>query len=369
MRKIDPIYGRMASMIMPKLHLENTKYFPRILEKLADVEQARILLALPDQYREAVTGRLEVSEEFARRLNLDRLIVVKHIRELFEKGLVFPSKRGPRMALSVIQLHDAQTNPKYDQALSAEYFDLWEKFLTEEWHKAMGPEMTDLSLESPAIRTLPNPRAIEDVPGVLPCEDLGEILKAQDIIAVHRCSCRRLFPHRQCGTPDEICVTISRTAQYNIDRGVARRLTAEEALRLLEEVEKYPVIHTTPNQKEAAQVICTDHWCCCELFGPNFKNDQSTVRMIIAKSRFEAVVDATKCVGGCTICAEMCQFGCPGIKYYPELGDERIHIDTEKCMGCGCCVVNCPSQALSLKLVRPPQHIPDSAMLAYHKLK
>ncbi len=36
----------------------------------------------------------------------------------------------------------------------------------------------------------------------------------------------------------------------------------------------------------------------------------------------------------------------------------KASIDVEKCYGCGACVVGCPEKVLTLKLVRPAEHIP-----------
>jgi Fe-S-cluster-containing hydrogenase component 2 len=47
------------------------------------------------------------------------------------------------------------------------------------------------------------------------------------------------------------------------------------------------------------------------------------------------------------------------MKHYTEFDEERAYIDTEKCMGCGNCVVHCPIGAQNMKLVRPPEFIPD----------
>jgi len=47
------------------------------------------------------------------------------------------------------------------------------------------------------------------------------------------------------------------------------------------------------------------------------------------------------------------------MKYYPEFVEERAYVDTEKCMGCGNCVILCPIGARTMKLVQPPEFIPD----------
>jgi ferredoxin len=42
---------------------------------------------------------------------------------------------------------------------------------------------------------------------------------------------------------------------------------------------------------------------------------------------------------------------------------EKAAVDAQKCMGCGICVLKCDYQALNLKLVRPPEHIPQALVL------
>lgn len=95
-----------------------------------------------------------------------------------------------------------------------------------------------------------------------------------------------------------------------------------------------------------------------------FRQDKYKIYDGMAKSRFEAVVDPQKCTA-CKTCMDRCQFGAVQMKYYPEIGEERSYIDTEKCMGCGSCVISCPTEARAMKLVRPPEHIPEAAAGVY----
>jgi NAD-dependent dihydropyrimidine dehydrogenase PreA subunit len=37
----------------------------------------------------------------------------------------------------------------------------------------------------------------------------------------------------------------------------------------------------------------------------------------------------------------------------------KATINADKCFGCGVCVLTCEPKALTLKLVRPPEHIPS----------
>jgi ferredoxin len=37
----------------------------------------------------------------------------------------------------------------------------------------------------------------------------------------------------------------------------------------------------------------------------------------------------------------------------------KAYVISEHCMGCGVCVFKCPNGAMSLELIRPPDHIPE----------
>ncbi len=361
MNEINPIYKELAA----KMGVEGSESLPRIIEKLANLEQAKILRALPDPDRDPEAGRsLEVSEAFAKKLNLDKKTVGKHLQELYEKGAVFSTSKGPSMARRRMQLHDAATvNAKFDESLGDEYWELWKKFYYDE---VFDDRIEGLAGgEQPFWRCIPKWRAIKDVPGILPSEDIREILKSQEAIALVNCCCKRIHNDRKCGTPEEMCLVVGRTALYNIDRGCGRRLTYEEAVDFVDQIDKkYPLVHLTINLKPVNQLICNCHWCCCESMLTLFNQDKYKVYEGIAKSRFQATVDPEKC-RACKTCVNRCQFGAAQMKYYPEFGEERAYIDTEKCMGCGCCVTGCPNEARAMKLVRPPEHIPDAAPVVY----
>jgi ferredoxin len=341
MSEIDPIYRELAVRIREA----DSEYIPRILAKLANLEQARILRALPDPDRDASAGRsLQVSEKFAQKLGLNPETVAKQIQELFEKGVVFPTRAGPQMARTWMQLHDSSlANPKFDESLGDEFFDLWALA-----HSQSRTPLAGLQLETAPMRVVPKWKSIKDIPGILPCEDMREIVKAQDLLVLIPCGCKRSYRKRTCGIPDESCITVGRTAQYNLDRGIGRKITPEQALETLEKFEQYPIVNLVVNQRDVGQLICNCHSCCC-----------GALKEGVAKSRFIATVAAEICQA-CQTCVARCQFGAVQLKHYAELGDERAYVDPELCRGCGDCVIACPHGARSMKLVRPPEYIPES---------
>ena len=81
------------------------------------------------------------------------------------------------------------------------------------------------------------------------------------------------------------------------------------------------------------------------------------------KSRFIAIVDEKTCIG-CQDCVDRCQFD--AIEMVKPEGSKKskklkAKIDADACYGCGVCVIGCDKvDALSMKIVRPPDHIPES---------
>jgi len=344
MSEIDPIYAELASRIQGA----DEKYIPRILSRLANIEQAKILKALPDKDRDPAAGAsLSISDTFVENLGMDKEIVDKHIRELFEKGVLFPTRKGPQMARNWMQLHDSTLpNPKYDESLGNEFFDLW----GEADRKPKRPIETKFDPDASDFRIIPKWKSIKNIPGVLPQEDMRQILKSQELMVIIPCGCKRSFRERECGTPDESCITVGRAAQYNLDSGLGRKITYEEALEILEKFDQYPVLNLTINQGDVNTLICNCHWCCCNAVKG------------AAKTRFIAYEDAEKCQT-CNICVERCQYDAIQIKYDPELDKERSYTDPELCRGCGDCVISCPHEARGMKAIRPPDHIPESVKI------
>ncbi len=344
MSEIDPIYQELAA----RIQCEDSKYIPRILAKLANLEQARILRELP----------APSAEEIAKKLNLDKETVDKHIQELYEKGLVlYRRKGGLRTVYSVTELKDTTpANPKFDESLGDEFFDLWDAWFDSDEPRQLLEKVPPWpGRTEPAMRIIAKWKSIKDTPGVLPCDDMRELLKEnRATLVINNCSCRRISrkraPH---DIPDELCFVIDNTAQYCIDRGSGRRITLKEAMDILKQTEEYPLVHITYNGKPMIRLIGNcGNYCIVFRWSP-----PKTIRNC-APSRFQPTVEPDKCLG-CKTCVEVCLFEAAQMKYYPEFGEERTYVDTGKCMGCGNCVILCPIGARTMKLVQPPEFIPD----------
>jgi len=344
MSEIDPIYLELAA----RIGCEDTRYIPRILAKLANLEQARILRELP----------APSAEEIAEKLNLDKETVEKHIQELYEKGLVFYRKKGGLRSVNhVTELKDTTpVNPKFDESLGDEFFDIWDAWFDSDEPRQMREKAPQPPVTTkPVMRIIAKWKSIKDTPGVLPCDDVRELLREhRETLIVNNCSCRRISrkraPHN---LPDELCFVIDNTARYCLDRGTGRRITLKEAMDILKQTEKYPLVHLTYNGKPLLRLIGN-----CGSYCIVFRWSPPKTISNCAPSRFQPTVEPAKCLG-CKTCVETCLFEAAQMKYYPEFGEERTYVDTEKCMGCGNCVILCPIGARTMKPVQPPDFIPD----------
>jgi len=343
-REIDPVYRELSA----KIGEADSAYMPYIFQSLVNLEQARIMNDMPAP-----------SDEVARKYGLDVETVDAHLQEMFERGLLYPGSKGWYLVRSWGAMHDSvgASHPKYD---NDDFFDL-AFFKHHEGDRKQFEAVR--SGEAKAIRQImrvvPRWQSIRDVDGVLPHEDVREILKHASPIAVVQCACKKIDRERDCreDVPTEVCVTIGRSAQYNLNRGAGRELGYDEALKLMEDLNQHDLVHLTGNTNRMPPLLCNCHNCCCGVFVRSAESKKMFDQLALAKSRFIATVNPEECTA-CGVCVERCPVEANVLKEYPGLDGERSYTDPETCVGCGLCVITCPAEARSMKLVRPPEHIP-----------
>jgi electron transport complex protein RnfB len=350
MKSSDPIYHELAA----KMGKPDLKNLPLLLAKLADLEEARVLNAL------SASG-----EAIAEKLNLNRNDVDKHLQALFEKGLVFQGKTGWHLTRTWGALHDSAGSAAVHQhpnVFDEEYLRLLQATSAEDREQRIDDVLSGKSPLRRSMRVIPRWKSIKNIPGLLPYEDIRQIFKASEPIALLPCACKRAEPDRKCKdtVPEVSCVTCGRAAQYNINRGAGKKMTYDEVIALFDDFDKLQLVHMTGNtNRMPPSLICNCHYDCCGQFQVNKTAKERLHEDVIVKSRFVATIDPQKCKG-CRLCIKKgCPAGADSIKLYPELGVERAAIDAALCIGCGLCVINCPSEARMMKIVRPPDHIPN----------
>jgi NAD-dependent dihydropyrimidine dehydrogenase PreA subunit len=214
------------------------------------------------------------------------------------------------------------------------------------------------------MRVMPKWRSIEDIPGVLPIEDEREIFKNPPIV-VHNCPCRVVYRDRPCeedGAPIDICLAVGSIGRRFLERGAGKELTYDEVMALLDKINEFPVVSTTGNSNRMPNILCSCCADCCGLFLKAARTKPVLGKVPYAKSRFIVEDHPEECTA-CGICTDdRCPVGAITMKESPEYG-EYSYTDVEECIGCGLCVLTCPTEARKMKLVRPPDFIPDPASM------
>lgn len=334
--------------------LENSERYRRILQFVMTPKQAELVAVLPGTY-----------EELAEKTGLDPSAVEQELSVLFKKGVVFPADLATldrwHFAGGVDRLHDTTQVLGEIDVFSADekrqILALWEDFCENEWNEQLARAFATVG--HPPIRVIPAHQSIAHLPGVLPEENMAELFKAQQSIAVIDCVCRlrRSETGNPCtkSAPHHTCFQLNRWADWVVARGHGRTVSYDEAMEILHKAEDDFLVHIWPNGPAmTTRISC--HCCgdCCLWIHPMHQR-QLPHAAFCEKSRYEPQLDNDQCTG-CGNCVDSCSFDAITL---PGAGDDgpNILLNAEKCMGCGVCTLACPLDAIEMRCVRPPEHV------------
>jgi ferredoxin len=202
---------------------------------------------------------------------------------------------------------------------------------------------------TPQMRVIAVDKALPHEVLIHSYDEVSKLIKDATFISVGMCACRE--SEGKCERPREACLIFGSLGKALVDRKLAREITKEEAMAILDTAEKSGLVHQSNNSADKASIICNCCPCCCHFLRGliKFNNPNS-----VAKSHFQAAIDREKCTD-CGICyEERCHFGAL------IQGDDDLTIDAGKCLGCGLCVSACPTEALSLELRHDPPTVPKT---------
>ena len=187
-----------------------------------------------------------------------------------------------------------------------------------------------------------------DVPEeqIIPTQEVEEIIKKFEDIAVGHCFCRhhKDLLGKSCKTTElrENCFTFGKSARYCVEQGFARTISKEEALEILKESEKdglvHKAFHSGSRIARDETSICNCCKCCCG----TLEWWRMGVTAMINSTNFLAKIDKSKCVG-CGTCLEKCP-----VDAIQGDDNNKAECNAELCIGCGVCAHFCPENAISL---------------------
>jgi len=193
--------------------------------------------------------------------------------------------------------------------------------------------------------------------GVLPCEQIGPIVAQATRIAVAHCPCRmsaKLLGREDCHHSLEVCLKYDEMAEFVIDKGLAREISRDEAMHILQMSEKEGLVHMVDNTQGQVKHTCN----CC---GHYCWNVGIIRRRKIPRDQLMAVyfireTELTECIG-CGACADICPVDAV------VMDNDLPRVNQDWCIGCGVCAVSCPADVIRIR-----RRIDISAPETFHEL-
>ncbi len=165
------------------------------------------------------------------------------------------------------------------------------------------------------------------------------LLSAPPEIMVYECGCRNARENH-C-EPTQVCMWIGQPyIDFILEHNPhsSKRVTREEALKLLEEEHNRGHVHTAwfkDAMQDRFYCICNCCSCCCA----GIESMKKFGIQYLAASGYLAQIDQNLCQN-CGHCAEVCPFDAV------KMGPAQVDILPASCLGCGVCVDQCPNHAI-----------------------
>lgn len=300
-----------------------------ILKKIYSESDAEMFLKLQ--------RRPETAEQVAQRLEMDSEETRSLLDRMARDGQIFSFKmKGQQHYMTapfIPGIYELQIN-----RLDKELVEMVESYFPV-FHKQLGGF-------SPAVsRTIPVNEGIEAESSVQPYENVRQLLSGARSFKVMDCICRleKAIHGEKCEHTVENCLQFSNEEDaWEYFSLAGRVIQKEEALDIIEKSAKEGLVHNLfYNVQNGFGAVCNCCSCSCGMLiaAKNLK-----APYLVARSNFAATIDPDTC-SACGVCAEeRCPMGAIAET------ESVYEVQSDVCIGCGVCVIECPMEAITLKL-------------------
>jgi ferredoxin len=307
-----------------------------ILEDNVTPTEAELMLQLPTR-----VGPLDAAPvgHVAEKSGLPREEVASSLRDLAKRGMLYAGKTANgETGYALLQVGYGFPQTFFWKGEDTPHA----RRMAELMGKYFGREVTREAYsgsKTKAFRYIPVNESIVPQPqAVFPHHAMESVLENAESFAVAHCPCRVAvgLRGRECEHPLEVCLKFDEMAEYAIERGLARRVTREEARNIVRQSAEAGLVHFVDNVQGGVKHNCNCCGCSCWNVG-NIRR-RKVARDDLMATYFIRVTDEEACVG-CGVCEEICPVAAV------VQGDGPPTVDEEWCIGCGVCAAKCPNGA------------------------
>ncbi len=319
----------------------------KVLRRLFTGEDAGLFLQM--------SPMLETPADVAKRLGRDEGAVAAKLEDMAKRGLLFRLRRPGLLKYGalpfIIGIMEYQLK-RMDTALVRE---------VEEYYQS-GFIQTLKATKTPLMRTVPINREMAAQWPIAPFDDVMKAIDEQKSIMVADCICRKGMKMigKGCDMPVEACFLFGSQADYYVENGMGRYVSAEEAKAIVKKnLDAAPlVIQMANTQKGGGFCMCCGD-CCGMLRSLKMQPKPAEA----ARSNYRAIIDGPSCTS-CAACVDRCQMEAI------SMTDGIAEIDCNRCIGCGSCVTGCPAEAVKLEMKKEDSRYtpPDNFMYTYMEI-
>lgn len=209
----------------------------------------------------------------------------------------------------------------------------------------------------PLTRVIPVNRKINARNTIHTYDQVATYIDKYDTICLGSCYCRHAAQLRGedlHDMPTEVCMWFGSLGEFAIERLGGRKVSREEARRILDVAEEAGLVHMSRNTTEKIEFLCNcDRWHCAVI---NMVLKQPKPGLVF-NSGFEPHVDKERCIA-----CETCIGRCPPQAL--KMGEDNVPVvDLDRCFGCAVCATGCEQEAIMMEakpdFPEPPKTIKE----------